>query len=91
MISWLVGKRTPESTQAFMHLTNAFSRKAENHAHAVSLHFMAHNFRRAHGTLTTAATGYKTSPTMAAGLTNHVGTVEEMLEKVEGSYQIAAA
>lgn len=45
----------------------------------------------AHGTLTTAAKGYKTSPAMAAGLTNHVWTVEEMLEKLEGTYQLAAA
>ena len=78
------------NVRRFTRLTNALSRKAENHAHAVSLHFMAHNFLRAHGTLTSAAKGYRTSPAMAAGLTNHVWTVEEMLEKLEGSYAIAA-
>ena len=74
----------------FTRLTNGFSKKAENHAHAVSLHFMAHNFLRAHGTLTAKAKGYKTSPAMAAGLTDHVWSVEEMLSKMESDYAIAA-
>lgn len=74
----------------FTRLTNGFSKKAENHAHAVSLHFMAHNYLRAHGTLTKAAKGYKTSPAMVCGLTDHVWTVEEMLQKMEPSYLIAA-
>lgn len=64
----------------FTRLTNGFSKKAENHAHAVSLHFMHYNYCRAHTTLTKAATGIKTSPAMAMGLTDHVWTVEEMLE-----------
>ena len=78
------------NVRRFTRLTNAFSRKAENHAHAVSLHFMAHNFLRAHGTLTADAKGYKTSPAMAAGLSKHVWTVEEVLDKHEGTYAIAA-
>ena len=36
----------------FTRLTNAFSKKVENHAHAVALHFMHYNFCRAHQTLT---------------------------------------
>ena len=36
----------------FTRLTNAFSKKVENHAHAVSLHFMHYNFARPHQTLT---------------------------------------
>ncbi len=67
----------------FTRLTNAFSRKAENHAHAVSLHFMVYNFVKPHGTLTKAAKGYKTTPAMSAGVTNHVWTVEEILEKMD--------
>jgi IS1 family transposase len=63
----------------FTRLTNAFSKKAENHAHAVSLHFMAYNFCKPHGTLTKKAKGIKTSPAMAAGLTDHVWTFEEVL------------
>jgi len=34
----------------FTRLTNAFSKKAQNHAHAVALHFMHYNFCRTHNT-----------------------------------------
>ena len=67
----------------FTRLTNAFSKKAENHAHAVSLYFMHYNFCRAHATLTKAAGGIKQTPAMAAGLTDHVWTVEEILSLMD--------
>src|SRR6185436_3150639 len=51
----------------FTRLTNAFSKKAENHAHAVSLFFLYYNYCRSHQTLTQQA-GTKTTPAMAAGL-----------------------
>jgi len=63
----------------FTRLTNAFSKKAENHAHSVSLFFMHYNFCRAHQTLTKAANGVRTTPAMASGLTDHAWTVEEIL------------
>jgi IS1 family transposase len=63
----------------FTRLTNGFSKKAENHAHAVSLYFMHYNFCRSHATLTKAAKGIHTTPAMAAGLTDHVWTAEEIL------------
>ncbi len=47
----------------FTRLTNAFSKKIENHAHAVSLHFMYYNFCRIHQIL-------KITPAMAAGVTD---------------------
>lgn len=78
------------NNRRFTRLTNAFSKKAENHAHSVALHFMAQNFCRAHGTLTKNAKGYKTTPAMAAGLTDHVWTVEEMLEKLDGTFRLYA-
>ncbi|MFN2525144.1 MAG: IS1 family transposase [Actinomycetota bacterium] len=56
----------------FTRLTNAFSKKVENLAHAVSLHFMHYNFCKVHQTL-------KTTPAMRAGLTDHVWTIEEVL------------
>lgn len=62
----------------FTRLTNAFSKKAENHAHAVSLHFMYYNFCRPHQTLTKEA-GAKTTPAMAAGITDRIWTVESIL------------
>lgn len=74
------------SMRRFTRLTNGFSKKAENHAHAVSLHFMFYNFCRSHTTLTKAAKGIKTTPAMATGLTDHVWTVEEILEKMSPNY-----
>jgi IS1 family transposase len=63
----------------FTRLTNAFSRKVENHAHAVALHFMHYNFCRAHTTLTgNHPHHYPVTPAMAAGLADHVWTVEEV-------------
>lgn len=63
----------------FTRLTNGFSKKAENHAHSVALHFMHYNFCRPHMTLTKAKKGVHTTPAMAAGVTNHVWTIEELL------------
>jgi IS1 family transposase len=71
------------SMRRFTRLTNGFSKKAENHAHAVSLHFFFYNYCRSHMTLTKAAKGIKTTPAMAAGLTNHVWTVEHMLDLMD--------
>ncbi|MBV9659191.1 MAG: IS1 family transposase [Verrucomicrobia bacterium] len=56
----------------FTRLTNAFSKKAENHAHAVSLFFMFYNFCRIHKTL-------RVTPAMKAGITDHVWEVEEIV------------
>lgn len=67
-----------QNCRRFTRLTNAHSKKAENHAHAVALNFFMHNFCRAHTTLTKAA-GVKTTPAMAAGLTDRVWTVEDIL------------
>jgi IS1 family transposase len=63
----------------FTRLTNAFSKKAENHAHSVSLFFMFYNFCRSHQSLTKERGGIRTTPAMASGLTDHVWTVEEIL------------
>src|SRR5207245_2195266 len=51
-------------SRRFTRLTNAFSRKVENHAHMVALHFMVANFCRVHGTLTKKANGVHTTPAM---------------------------
>lgn len=70
----------------FTRHTNGFRKKAANHAHAVSLYFMHYNFCRAHMTLTKANGGIKQTPAMAAGITNHVWTVEEILEKMNPEF-----
>jgi IS1 family transposase len=62
----------------FTRLTNAFSKKVENLEHAVSLHTMHYNFCRPHQTLTKAA-GRKVTPAMAAGVADHVWTLDEMI------------
>jgi IS1 family transposase len=55
----------------FTRLTNAFSKKVENHAWAVSLHLMHYNFARIHKTL-------RITPAMAASVTDHVWSLEEI-------------
>jgi len=52
---------------------NGFSKKVENHAVMVSLHFMYYNFGRAH-----SAFGKNTTPTMAASGADHVWTCDEI-------------
>lgn len=56
----------------FTRLTNAFSKKIENHAAAVALHFIHYNFARVHKTL-------RITPAMAAGLSDHVWSYEEIV------------
>jgi len=59
------------SMRRFTRLTNAFSKKAENLAYAVNLHFMNYNFRRIHKTL-------KVTPAMEAGVSDHLWSMEEI-------------
>jgi IS1 family transposase len=59
----------------FTRLTNAFSKKVENHAYAVALYYMHYNFCKVHQTL-------RVTPAMEAGVTSHIWTIEEMLDKV---------
>jgi len=60
----------------FTRLTNAFSKKVENHIASVALYFMHYNFCRVHQTL-------RVTPCMEAGITDHVWSVEEMLTAIE--------
>ncbi len=59
---------------------NAFSKKIENHGFAIALYFMHNNFARPHKTL---ANPYPRTPAMAAGVSNHVWTVEEIVKLVK--------
>jgi IS1 family transposase len=67
----------------FTRLTNAFSKRIENHAHSVALHFMFYNFCRPHMTLTKAKGGVQTTPAMAAGISDHVWKMEEVVALLE--------
>ena len=60
------------SMRRFTRLTNAFSKKVENHAHAIALHFMHYNFARIHKTL-------RVTPAMEAGISDHVWELEEIV------------
>ncbi len=60
----------------FTRLTNGFSKKIENHAAAVAIHFMHYNFARPHKTL---ANPYPRTPVMAAGIEDHIWTAAEIV------------
>ena len=57
----------------FTRLTNAFSKKVENHVAMVAIHFLHYNFARIHKTL-------RVTPAMAAGLADHVWSLEEIVQ-----------
>ena len=59
------------SIRRFTRLTNAFSKKLENHAASVAIWFMYYNFCRVHQTL-------RVTPAMEAGTSNHVWSIEEL-------------
>jgi hypothetical protein len=56
----------------FTRLTNAFSKKIENHEAAIALHYMHYNFARIHQTL-------RVTPAMEAGISDHVWSLEEIV------------
>ncbi|AQR73431.1 IS1 transposase [Sphingomonas sp. LM7] len=60
----------------FTRLTNAFSKKLENHIHALALYFAFYNFCRIHKTL-------RMSPAMAAGITDRLWSIEDIVEKID--------
>ena len=60
------------SMRRFTRLTNAFSKKLENHEAAIALHYMYYNFARIHQTL-------RVTPAMEAGVSNHVWNLEEIV------------
>lgn len=60
------------SMRRFTRLTNGFSKKIENHGHAVALYFAYYNFCRIHSTL-------RVTPAMEAGLADHVWSIDELV------------
>jgi hypothetical protein len=69
----------------FTRLTNAFSKKFENHLHALALHFINYNFCRVHQTLTKRAGGIHTTPAMAAGLADRVWKIQDIVALLDSS------
>jgi IS1 family transposase len=76
------------SMRRFTRLTNAFSKKVENHEYMLAIYFLYYNFCRVHQTL-------RVTPAMEAGLTHSVWTIEDMVKLMEpksildGLYQAA--
>jgi hypothetical protein len=66
------------SMRRFTRLTNGFSKKAENHAHMVALHFMHYNFCRIHKTL-------RVTPAMAAKVTERLWSVEDVVDLLDAA------
>lgn len=64
------------SIRRFTRLTNAFSKKVENHAHAISIYFMHYNYARIHQTL-------RVTPAMAARVTDRLWDIEDMVAVLE--------
>lgn len=64
------------SMRRFTRLTNAFSKKVENHAHAIAIYFMHYNFVRVHQTL-------RVTPAMEAGVTTTLWTLADMVAVLE--------
>jgi IS1 family transposase len=70
-------------TRRFTRLTNAFSKKVENHAHSVALFAMYYNFVRIHKTL-------RTTPAMAAGVTKRLWEIGDIVNVLE-AWEVSAA
>jgi len=66
------------STRRFTRLTNGFSKRVENLAYAVALHFMHYNFCRIHQTL-------RMTPAMAAGISDNVWEISELVSLIDQS------
>jgi hypothetical protein len=64
------------SERRFSRFTNAFSKKLENHALSVALHYMHYNFCRIHKTL-------RVTPAMAAGVTDRLWLISDMVQVLE--------
>jgi IS1 family transposase len=64
------------SMRRYTRLTNAFSRKVENHTAMLAIYFMWYNFGRVHQTL-------RVTPAMEAGVSDHVWSVEEIVDLLE--------
>ena len=60
----------------FTRLTNAYSKKVENHIHSIAMYTMFYNFVRIHSAL-------RVMPAMAAGVSDHVWSLEEMIGLID--------
>ena len=66
------------SMRRFTRLTNAFSKKVENHCHALALYFVWYNFVRIHKSL-------RVTPAMAAGVTDTLRDMEWIVSLIDAA------
>ena len=66
------------SMRRFTRLTNGFSKKVENHEHSLAVHYMFYNFGRIHQSL-------RVTPAMAAGVSDHVWSLEEIISLLDSN------
>jgi IS1 family transposase len=66
------------SMRRFTRLTNGFSKKLENHEHAIAIHYMYYNFGRIHQSL-------RVTPAMEAGISDHVWSIEEIVALLDSN------
>ena len=71
------------SMRRFTRLTNGFSKKVENLAHSVALHYMHYNFAKIHKTL-------RVTPAMEAGVETRVWSIKEIVGLLDKRVDIAA-
>jgi hypothetical protein len=71
------------SMRRFTRLTNAFSKKFENHCHALALYFVFYNFCRVHKTL-------GATPAMAAGLVDKVLKMSDVVALIDAATTVSA-
>jgi len=64
------------SMRRFTRLTNGFSKKLDNHIHALALYFVFYNFTRIHKTL-------RMSPAMAAGIADRLWSLDDVIAKID--------
>ena len=74
--------RSQEGMRRFTRLTNAFSKKFENHCHALALYFYHYNFQRLHKTL-------RVTTAMAAGISKELLSWETIIDLVDQAEQKA--
>ena len=72
------------SVLRFTRLTNAFSKKIENHIAALAIHYMHYNFCRIHQTL-------RVTPAMEAGISDHVWSISEVVGLLLGKDRLPKA
>jgi hypothetical protein len=68
----------------FTRLTNAFSKKNQNHEHAIALFYMWYNFCRVHQML-------RVTPAMEAGISEHVWSMQDLIPLAEATMVKIAA